>query len=428
MKGSLFRAIWRWHFWASLLITPVFLIACVTGMLLVFEHEISDWLDRDMTRVVATSEKLDVPNSLRSAHAAMVSGFPDYRVQFINVSDEATDAWYGLLLPLEDEGPKLDVYFDPFASKLLGHRDRTQGFFAAMIRLHRNLFSGMPGRVIVETATCWGIVSVLTGVYLWWPRKRERLWGVWLPRFRGSMRILLRDWHTVPGLIFTPFALLLLASGLLFSPIWGSAYLVGNAVTGGLPDFYLSPPQSKTELGEGESPVDAGVVFMRAQQRFDFVESGFSMEVPDPTTSNAWQVASIPASPFEPRAMVFVDGSDGEVLVDVGGSDLPLRTHLTLLFYPVHVGTVFGAPTQWLAFVTSLILSVSTITGAWMWLRRRSPGSWGAPRRIPDRPHPRWLLAVMVTLGVFFPTVGISMVLIWGSEEFWKRLRSSRAS
>ena len=428
MKGSLFRAMWRWHFWSSLLITPVFLIACVTGMLLVFEHEIADWLDRDMTRVEVTAGKLEIPESLRSAHVSMLSGFPGYRIQFINVSDEVTDAWHGILMPLEGEGPKFDVYFDPFADTLLGHRDRTRGFFPVMLRLHRNLFSGTPGRVIVETATCWGIVSVLTGVYLWWPRKRERLWGVWLPRFRGSTRVLLRDWHTVPGLPFTPFALLLLVSGLLFSPVWGTAYLVGNAVTEGLPDFYLSPPQNKTSLGEGESGVDAGAVFERAQQYFDFAESGFSMEVPDPTTSNAWQVASIPASPFEPRAMAFVDGSDAEVLLHVGGADLPLRTHLTLLFYPVHVGTLFGAPTQWLAFVTSLILSISTITGVWMWLRRKPSGSWGAPRSLPDRVHPRWLVGLMITLGVVFPTVGASMLLIWGWEAIRNRFRSEDLS
>ena len=418
MKGSLFRAMWRWHFWSSLLITPVFIIACVTGILLVFEHEILDWLDQDMTRIASTDETIDVPESLRAAHEAMRVEFPDYWSQFINVSHESTHAWYGLLVPRDGDGPNLDVYFDPFTGNILGYRSRADGFFPATLRLHRNLFAGLTGRIIVETATCWGIVSVLTGVYLWWPRKRERFWGVWLPRFRGSTRTLLRDWHTVPGLLFTPFALLLLISGLLFSPIWGKAYLIGNALTGGLPDFYLSPPQSKTMLAEGESSGDVGLIFERAQQRFDFLESGFSIELPSPDTSNAWQVASSSVSPFEPKAIVFVDGSDAEILVEARESDLSWRTRLTLLFYPTHVGTLFGATTQWLALLTSLILAVSAITGIWMWWRRKPAGKWGVPRGAPRGNHPRWLVGIMIALGVMFPTVGVSMLLIWVWEAF----------
>ena len=46
-RNTLYRIAWNWHFWTGLLITPVFVVASVTGALFVFQPEIDRWLERE---------------------------------------------------------------------------------------------------------------------------------------------------------------------------------------------------------------------------------------------------------------------------------------------------------------------------------------------------------------------------------------------
>jgi hypothetical protein len=41
-KESLYRIIWRWHFYAGVLIAPVLPVVAVTGALYIFRQEIED--------------------------------------------------------------------------------------------------------------------------------------------------------------------------------------------------------------------------------------------------------------------------------------------------------------------------------------------------------------------------------------------------
>src|SRR5262249_9740399 len=85
-----------------------------------------------------------------------------------------------------------NVYVDPYRGHYLGMIERG-GFFDSVLSLHRTMFLGKTGRIIVELTTCWAIVLAITGIYLWWPHKANQLWGVWLPRLRQKPYVVLRD-------------------------------------------------------------------------------------------------------------------------------------------------------------------------------------------------------------------------------------------
>src|SRR5690606_28105529 len=137
------------------------------------------------------------------------------------------------------------------------------------------------GRIVVETATCWGIVSMLSGSYLWWPRRKERVWGVWLPRVSGGMRTVRRDWHTVPVMHLSFAVLAIMLTGLLFTTVWGSVYHLSNALTGGYPDFYLSPPQSVgTGLDGAPARLPLDRVWTIAHESYPFEGRRFSLNLP----------------------------------------------------------------------------------------------------------------------------------------------------
>ncbi|MBB85349.1 MAG: hypothetical protein CL931_16185 [Deltaproteobacteria bacterium] len=424
-RNTLYRIAWNWHFWTGLLITPVFIVASVTGALFVFQPEIDAWLERNWRVMSETAPGADAwsNNALSSFEAQVEERHPDYSLRFVNFDPDPSREWEGILQGriASDELPTLHAYFDPYARRLLGTIDREPGLMAQIRLLHRNLWVGMPGRLMVELATCWGVVSTLLGLWLWWPRGKERLWGVWLPRSRGRLRIILRDWHTVPGVWIAPFALLILASGLLFSPVWGMAYYLGNAVTGGFPDTILSPPLSGETTGPNRPRITIETALARAESFEAFRGTRFSMEIPRPDTDGAFFIMNVMQSPFDPLAGAYIDATTGELIASQRKAELPRRAVLTLLFYPTHVGSLFGLPTKILAVVCCVIFTSCGVTGIWLWWRRRPAGRWGAPRSVEGDLYPRWLFWLTVAFGAFFPVVGVTLIGMAGID--WIRTK-----
>ena len=51
--ASLYRAVWRWHFYAGLITLPFLILLAVTGGLYLFRAEIDGLIHRDVKRVEA---------------------------------------------------------------------------------------------------------------------------------------------------------------------------------------------------------------------------------------------------------------------------------------------------------------------------------------------------------------------------------------
>lgn len=423
--SAIYRSVWLWHFWSGLVITPVLIVVSVTGALYVFKAEIEAWMKPEVYTVQPAGERV----GFEAFREAFDSRHPDFELRFVNVPDDAERAWEGIALRRPGQGDPLTMmaYFDPWRGELTGVHPRNEGFFAVVLALHRNLMGGLPGRILVEAATCWCIVSVLAGLYLWWPRKKEKFWGVWLPRFSGSLTRLLRDWHTVPGMYLSIVTLFVLLSGLLFTQIWGLAYQGINLATGGLPSFLLDPPKSERPAGVAQA-IDADRALALAREQFDFTQAAYSVDLPSRGGDGAYQFISDTETALIDHAVMFIDQYSGRTLLFQTEADMPWRTRFTQLFYPVHVGSIFGRTTQVLAVLSCVLLVAMALTGVWMWLRRRKPGSFGAPPSPPAGSAPRWLVRLTIGLAVFLPTVGISLLLIHFGDRLWQRWRPARIS
>ena len=45
--GKLYRAIWRWHFYAGLFVVPFILLLALTGAIYLFKPQLDAWQERD---------------------------------------------------------------------------------------------------------------------------------------------------------------------------------------------------------------------------------------------------------------------------------------------------------------------------------------------------------------------------------------------
>ncbi|MBC2607853.1 PepSY-associated TM helix domain-containing protein [Pelagicoccus albus] len=418
VSGKIYQAVWRWHFWAGLISAPFLIIMSLTGAIYVFEDELAPIFHPELYLV----EPAENTVSLERIRSDLAIELPDHELHNFHFPENKSRSWSALV---EEENKSGEhefrrVFYDQYRGQILGHVSTKEGFFPVVLRIHRTFLAGETGRYLAEVSTCWGIVSILAGLYLWWPRKKEKVKGVWIPRTKGSFRTILRDWHTVPGMYVSLFVLLIMLTGLLFTNVWGRAYMIGNALSGGFPEFYISPPKS-ADAPEGVKQISPDKALSIAKAAYpNFGATDFTLDLPHPGTNDAFSVLGDITRPFEDIGAVFIDQHTGEILLSTSSESFPLPTHLTLLFYPIHTGSIFGLGTKVLAVLSCLLITAMSATGVWIWWRRRPQGKLGAPRRPVGNEVPRWIAWFTIALAIFLPTVGATLLLI-GLASWVKR-------
>jgi uncharacterized iron-regulated membrane protein len=408
----LYRVVWRWHFYAGMIITLPLIVVAATGALYIFKDELEGVLYPGVTYVEPAAERVSYEQqkaavlaaSPATAHFVFMQVFANPRRATSFVMAGATSQYN---------------YVDPYRGKYLGGIE-LGGFFDVVLKLHRSLFVGTTGRIVVELTTCWTMVLVATGIYLWWPRKANQLWGVWLPRLRRKPYILLRDLHTVSGIYLSIVAIVISLTGLIYSYSWGAGFKYAATKTEAYamfskPMLCKSPPEAK------DLPIDRLIEVARDKM------PGKTLTIWFPRAPNGVYLA-LGGSDYGPTVheMLFLDRATGEILDDRYISQTKPVYWLGSWNYSLHVGSVLGQPSKWLWLVACVVLMTSPVTGIWMWWARRPTGSLGLPRRV-NVLRPRWLVAIITATSVLLPTLGISVVVVLVVEFFMSRLRRAWA-
>lgn len=190
--GRLYRVIWRWHFYAGVIVAPTLFVVAATGALHIFKDGLEAVIYPGITYVGPAATRVSYERQLATARAAVP---PTRRITLMQVFADPRRA-----TSLAMFGEQFQhSYVDPYRGHYLG-AIKQGGFFDVVLKLHRQLFVGTPGRIVVELTTCWTIVLLATDSYLWWPRKWTRFGGMWLPRLRRKPHVVLRDLHAVGGI------------------------------------------------------------------------------------------------------------------------------------------------------------------------------------------------------------------------------------
>ena len=92
------------------------------------------------------------------------------------------------------------------------------------------------------------------------------------------------------------------------------------------------------------------------------------------------------------------------------------------------MGRYFGLANQIVCAAISLGLAAMAITGFVMWWKRRAGGALGAPSRPARRAPMRAWRSGLTMLGVVFPLMGLTMLIVWVSDRLVFGRRAERAS
>ncbi|WP_145027159.1 PepSY-associated TM helix domain-containing protein [Caulifigura coniformis] len=406
----LYPVVWRWHFYGGLFTAPIVWILAITGALYAFRTELTAWRDHDLRIVTPSGERLpydqliEMAREQSGAHeieALAAYPEPDRSIKFVGHVDSAG--------PAAGHERHLLIYIDPYTGKMLGSRFEDEDFFEIVLDLHRTLLMGSTGRILAELATSWGVVLIATGVFLWWPRGKRNV-GVWMPRVRGKLYAVLRDWHAVTGAYLAPLILLVAGTGLFFTLVWGTSWNTAAQKLGQWPARWMGPPPKCQAPAEGASRVSVDTVvrtFVQHSRPGDAILYRFP-----PSPDIAHRAFFMQDEDKNSLRMVSIDPFTGTLIDVLQVSDLPLMFQMRVWSVSIHMGQILGTPTKILALIASAGLFLLSLTGVWMWWKRRPTGRSGFPRRPSPGNLPRWGWALIVVCGIAMPVVGLSFVVV----------------
>jgi len=376
-------------FWTHLLVgvTAGAVIASmsVTGALLAFEPQITEWLERDR-RLVAPppgAPRLPVETLLARAREAR----PDQRPAIVTLrSDPAASA----VVSFGREGGA--VFIDPYRGTVLGGLSPVHDFLHEVVEWHRWLGSRDLGRPITDAANLGFLGLVVLGVYLWWPRR----WTLETVRramfFDSRLRGRARDfnWHNVIGIWCAPVLLVVTLTGLVMSYQWANNLLF--ALTGN----EAPPPAQRPAAPEGEDQganrpasrrdetrVPAGLdgLWQRAERQVPgWVTISLRMP-PRPDGPLTFVIQEPVGWHPAPRSQLVLNASTGEIVKWEPFAGQNLGRRLRAWVRPLHTGEAGGITGQAVAGIASAGATVLVWTGLLLaWRRLRSSRRRGVSR------------------------------------------------
>lgn len=461
---SWYRAVWRWHFYAGLLVLPFLAWLAITGGAYLFQKDIDGWFHRDLLAVPAASAAQPARPHASIVQAALAAHPGGQWFRYTPAPDAQHSANVGVALP---SGERLAVYVDPATARVLGALPE-RGTLAWTIRkLHSLKYFGPVARGFMEMAAGWALVLVATGIYLWWPRS-NKAGGVVTVRGRPRQRVFWRDLHAVTGISVGLVLAFLAITGLPWSVLWGAQVNVwANGKDFGYPagvrvqlpmsgqrlseDAHLPwtlqqarTPGNPHEGHEGHDGHEKPGAAAAVQAPQPLLGTPLSLDaalaaagrlglapgytVNPPRGATGVYTASAYPDDLARQRVVHIDQYSGKTLLDASYADYGPAGQWLEWGINVHLGQQYGALNQWVLLVACAAIVLLCVTGAAAWCKRRPRGSGLAVPPLPARPETLAVLTALLALGgVVFPLVGASLLVVLGADVWWQRRQAARS-
>jgi uncharacterized iron-regulated membrane protein len=444
---NLYGRLWRWHFFAALIVIPFVLWQSVTGTLYLWSEWWMDQAHPQMRFVKPQQQQLPLSEQIPAAlnavdgrpgrkfvradtaagdgaglssssgaphHHGMPSALSGIAVQSVLLSDDPARSTT-VLLQSGAGGLPFPVFVDPYTGAVLGRLSSTAWLPGISRALHGGWPLGEPGSWLLELGDGWAILMVATGLYLWWPRGRgvAALW----PRTGAGTRVLLRDLHSCVAVWFAVVFLFFLLSALPWTAFWGGKVLSAiESNTGQKSPAGFSPGgASIAQFVDVSQPIEQAVAAARQAGVLGTLDIRLA-----PWPGAQLFITNTHVRPSQDRTLL-ADPAAGAIRGDFKNAQIPVIPRLVALGIHVHQAD-FGPVNTWLNTVFAGSLIWLCVTGVLSWWNRRPTGKVGAPPKV-NAGVPRPVTAIAVVACVLMPLFGISILLIALAELGVARLR-----
>ncbi|RFC37685.1 MAG: putative iron-regulated membrane protein [Candidatus Nitrotoga sp. SPKER] len=372
--GRAWRKWWlKIHLYLGLFIGALLLVFGTTGAMLVFWIEIDEWLNPELRTVIAPAlDKAAFQPLHKIMRAAEQVAAPNSKFTTVygSLSREGVFAVYAS----QPSGNWQRIFVNPYLAQATGVRNYRVNewipdyLMDAIFSLHYALLMGENGIILAAICALFLIISLITGLIVWWPAN-----GQWSKAFtikRNASRVRLNfDLHKTFSLYFFPVLGAVLLSGVymnLNDPfIWMTQHF--SATTRGSPQLLESFPIP------GIPPMDVERAWSLATKHYPEGEFN-SISLPE-TITGVYVISqrNVPRlSSYWSERLITIDQYSGKIL-DVRAPNARRSAGETFLDWqwPLHTGKAFGWFGRILVLLCGLACSVIYITGVIRWLQKR---------------------------------------------------------
>jgi len=387
---AFFRTI---HLYLSLAAGVIIFCSCLTGTMLVFEKEIQQALYPQRYFVKPQEKRLP----LADLTAGVLKQIPKSKLTTVIVYDDPARAVeVGLIVPekkgkkpadapktekhagahaKKDAKPKdversnLTAFVNPYTGQIIDQFNRRQTFLYSVEMFHRFLLGGKNsiGDWVISISTLFFLIILITGVVLWWPKTKAIMKQRLKIKWDGSGKRLTHDLHIVTGFYTSIFLIIISASGLVMTFKWANNtlfFLTGSKVVA---KEDLKAPLSVYQPGITAISPDAAVSTLG--NKITDVEN-YTIRYPRDTaavyTFNVLKKGSVELA----TDTYYIDQYSGKITGVVLYADKSLGQRIRGVIKPIHTGSIYGWPTQVLAFLITVVSLIFPVTGVMMWLNR----------------------------------------------------------
>ncbi|MDB5537581.1 MAG: integral rane protein [Devosia sp.] len=460
VSSRLYRAVWRWHFYAGLFVVPFFIILACTGMIMLYGNSVQTMLG-PRHFVAPTSTPAPLVAQADAAAAAIPGGTVSMYVQ-PSTLDQAS-----LFIVTAADGAHI-VAVNPADTAVIADYRQDGVLFNWASKIHGTLLLGDFGDHVLEIAAGLGIILLLTGLYMWWPKQGRTLKQALTPRLLTG-RGFWRELHMSAGAYFAVVMLFFLISGLSWTGVWGTQLVQAwnTFPAGKLAGLPLSDAKHASmnhgdekdvpwTLEQTPMPTSHDHSNMAGMAGMDDIAGMEGMDMSPPSAVTLDSVASLarqigfqgqvrinmPAdatgvftissdstsgdssNPFGDRT-VHVDQYSGKVLMEIAFADYGIGGKAMAAGIALHQGNLGWWNIVLNLFFCAAILFVS-VSGIIMWWMRRPKGRFAAPLYPRQYRAPWAVLVIALAVCLAFPLTGAA-VLVFALVDFLLPLRMKEA-
>lgn len=364
MKAIIHKRLYNWHSLTGLISTVLLVALCLTALPAIFIKDISQWLTPPPT-VTASSSYTSIDDWLAQADSQLdLAGKEEFHIR-ANGDSQPYTLW-------TVQGDIFTAFVQDSQGMFVSHHSASAA--KVLAEVHHNFLLPDPyGEYLVGLLGLAMLALVFMGVLLHkkWKKEKTQL------RKHRSRRLLLSDLHKVLGLWLLPFHIFVSYTGATLG--LGSLLLVVAA------------------LSAFEGDQDAAVAAVFGKEPTMSMQT-CAMQSPHTLTkaaNNHWQekygenhitdieihgwsdcnaqitiASAIPGYLLSSNAVSY-SLTSGELINKIDWIPGGFGERWYALLGPLHFGTYAGYISQWLFFVSALLLAVMMVSGMLLWLNKR---------------------------------------------------------
>lgn len=381
------RILWlNIHLYLGLFIGFVLSIVGLTGSILVFYEELQEVLNREQIVISTENPEISKRRSLDEMIASAEKIKPVGSQFFKTYYPRKEGLAYKFLYVVNhyennQEGDNYYIFVNPYTTEATGvqlwhpadgHWQRP--LVSLIMQLHYCLLIDTFGVKLVGYISLLGLVSVLSGLYLWWPRTGNFKKALSFRRNAGIKRVNY-DLHKLAGFYSILFILLMLISGIYFNlpedvntllkPIF--TFQRPNAWEGMKSELMLSD----TSLGKNLTPLSPGRIEAIVENQYP---EGERWMLSAPTAADGvyyiWKRGLDSLSAFIGYREFAIDQYTGKIIQIYNSNSGSAWDIIFDWQWPIHSGQAFGWLGRGIVFLTGLVFPVLFITGLIRWLQK----------------------------------------------------------